>query len=137
MNSLQKIGIAILFGVASFSGLGIAQANEGHSHQILMEPPRLLYDYYPAEGLFKDFKGRVIVEARIGKDGTVTATKIMVTSGHPMIDQYAMAVTRKWKFKPALDDKGQPMEIYRIISIPFNVPNSPRQIEEHNRIGKN
>lgn len=104
--------------------------------QHLNMAPKLVMDYYPPEGLVK-FKGRVSVSATIGKDGHVTRTRIMVTSGQMLVDQHAMVAAKKWLFKPALDDKGQPMEVDKIIVIPFNVPNIPRQIEEHNRIGKN
>lgn len=104
--------------------------------QHLNTAPKLLADYYPPEGLTK-FKGRVTVAATIGKNGHVVRTKIMVTSGQMLVDQHAINAVKKWFFKPALDDKGQPMEVDKIISIPFNVPNIPRQIEEHNRIGKN
>ncbi len=104
--------------------------------QHLNTAPKLVMDAYPPEGIVK-FKGRVSVAATIGKDGRVIRTKIMVTSGQMLVDQHAIVAVKKWLFKPALDDKGQPMEVDKIISIPFNVPNIPRQIEEHNRIGKN
>lgn len=113
------------------SGIIVHKGNGQH----LNTAPKLVMDYYPPEGL-TNFKGRVTVSATIGKDGRVIRTKIMVTSGRTLVDQHAIVAVKKWLFKPALDDKGQPMEVDKIISIPFNVPNIPRQIEEHNRIGK-
>lgn len=104
--------------------------------QHLNTAPKLLADYYPPDGLTK-FKGRVTVAATIGKNGHVIRTKIMVTSGQMLVDKHAINAVKQWFFKPALDDKGQPMEVDKIISIPFNVPNIPRQIEEHENIGKN
>ena len=98
------------------------------------QPARLIADSYPATGV--NFRGRVSVFATIGKDGTVHKTKVAVTSGRRSIDEIAMAACRRWRFKPALDHNGQPMECIQIISIPFNVPNIDRQVLERYRAEK-
>lgn len=98
------------------------------------QPARLIADSYPATGV--NFRGRVSVFATIGKDGVVRKTKVAVTSGRRSIDEIAMAACRRWRFKPALDHNGQPMECIQIISIPFNVPNIDRQVLERYRAEK-
>ena len=98
------------------------------------QPARLIADSYPATGV--NFRGRVSVFATIGKDGNVRKTKVAVTSGRRSIDEIAMAACRRWRFKPALDHNGQPMECVQIISIPFNVPNIDRQVLERYRAEK-
>ncbi|MBQ9635756.1 MAG: TonB family protein [Acidaminococcaceae bacterium] len=98
------------------------------------QPARLIADSYPATGV--NFHGRVSVFATIGKDGNVRKTKVAVTSGRRSIDEIAMAACRRWRFKPALDHNGQPMECVQIISIPFNVPNIDRQVLERYRAEK-
>ena len=97
--------------------------------QSMGQPPRLIEDCYPAVGLTK-YHGRVTVFATIGKNGNVIKTKIAVGTRNRFINEIAMAACRRWRFKPALDSKGKPMECIRIISIPFNVPNIERQLEE-------
>ena len=98
------------------------------------QPARLIADSYPATGV--NFRGRVSVFATIGKDGNVKKTKVAVTSGRRSIDEIAMAACRRWRFKPALDHNGQPMDCIQIISIPFNVPNIDRQVLERYRAEK-
>ena len=82
------------------------------------ENAKLVKPFYPAPGVVS-FGGRVSVSARIGKDGRIKETKIMVTSGRPLVDAVAMSCARKWVYKPATDQHGQPMECNAIISIPF------------------
>lgn len=98
------------------------------------QPARLIIDSYPATGV--NFRGRVSVFATIAKDGTIRSTKVAVTSGRRSIDEIAMAACRRWRFKPALDHEGQPMECIQVISIPFNVPNIDRQVLERYRAQK-
>ena len=101
----------------------------GGKAQMMGQPPKLIEDSYPAVGLTK-FHGRVTVFATIGTNGRIIKTKIAVGTKSRFINEIAMAACRRWRFKPALNSKGQPMECIRIISIPFNVPNIERQLEE-------
>lgn len=90
----------------------------GGGGQQMGENAKLVKPFYPAPGVVS-FGGRVSVSARIGKDGRIKDTKIMVTSGRPLVDAVAMSCARKWVYKPATDHHGQPMECNAIISIPF------------------
>lgn len=90
----------------------------GGGGQQMGENAKLVKPFYPAPGVVS-FGGRVSVSARIGKDGRIKETKIMVTSGRPLVDAVAMSCARKWVYKPATDQHGQPMECNAIISIPF------------------
>ena len=90
----------------------------GGGGQQMGENAKLVKPFYPAPGVVS-FGGRVSVSARIGKDGRIKDTKIMVTSGRPLVDAVAMSCARKWVYKPATDQHGQPMECNAIISIPF------------------
>ena len=91
----------------------------GGGGQQMGENAKLIKPFYPAPGVVS-FGGRVSVSARIGKDGRIKETKIMVTSGRPLVDAVAMSCARKWVYKPATDHHGQPMECNAIISIPFS-----------------
>lgn len=85
------------------------------------QPPKLIEDFYPSS-VGVNFKGRVSVFATIGKDGNVKETKIAITSGRLLIDHIAMNAVKRWKFKPALDHLGKPMECLKVIPIVFNMP---------------
>lgn len=89
------------------------------SGQQMGENAQLVKPYYPAPGIVS-FRGRVSVSGRIGKDGRIHETKIMITSGRPLVDALAMNCAKKWIYKPATDRNGQPMECNAIISIPFD-----------------
>ncbi|WP_110955773.1 energy transducer TonB [Anaerosinus massiliensis] len=93
----------------------------GNGGQQMGKPPIVLEKFYPADDLVK-FRGRVNIRATISKEGKIIDTKVMVTSGKYSVDQIAMSAVRRWTFKPALDAEGKPMECFRMISIPFNVP---------------
>lgn len=108
-------------GEAAAEKRDIVIAPAGGSGVQMGTPPVLISDFYPADGLVS-FRGRVSVFATIGKNGKVMKTKIAVTSGRDSVDDIAMSAVRRWTFKPALDQHGQPMECTKIISVPFNVP---------------
>lgn len=92
--------------------------NGGGGGRKIAENARLLKPFYPAAGTVS-FGGRVSVSARIGVDGKIKDTKIMVTSGSPLVDAVAMSAARRWVYKPATDSHGNPMECNAIIIIPF------------------
>lgn len=84
----------------------------------MAENARIIKPFYPAPGVVS-FRGRVTVSARIGIDGRIKETKIMVTSGRTLVDAVAMNAAKRWIYKPATDKNGKPMECNAIISIPF------------------
>ena len=92
--------------------------NGGGGGRQIAENARLLKPFYPAPGTVS-FGGRVSVSARIGVDGKIKETKIMVTSGRPLVDAVAMNAAKRWVYKPATDSHGKPMECNAIIIIPF------------------
>lgn len=92
--------------------------NGGGGGRQIAENARLLKTFYPAPGTVS-FGGRVSVSARIGTDGKIKETKIMVTSGRPLVDAVAMNAAKRWVYKPATDSHGKPMECNAIIIIPF------------------
>ena len=71
---------------------------------------------YPKD-LAKDlnYKGTVMISATVSTEGKVVKTVIMRSSGRPKIDKLAMEAASKWKFKPALDKEGKPMEVWYMI----------------------
>lgn len=92
----------------------------GEGKQIGM-PGKILHAEQPPYGVIQ-FKGRIAVSARIGTDGKVISTKIQISSGNALYDRMARRIVEKqWKFEPAKDMNGQPMESDMQCPVYFNM----------------
>ena len=92
----------------------------GEGKQIGM-PGKILHAEQPPYGAIQ-FKGRIAVSARIGTDGKVISTRIQVSSGNALYDRMARRIVEKqWKFEPAKDMNGQPMESDMQCPVYFNM----------------
>ena len=92
----------------------------GEGKQIGM-PGKILHAEQPPYGVIQ-FKGRIAVSAHIGTDGKVISTKIQVSSGNALYDRMARRIVEKqWKFEPAKDMNGQPMESDMQCPVYFNM----------------
>lgn len=92
----------------------------GEGKQIGM-PGKILHAEQPPYGIVTNFTGRIAVSAHIGKDGKVMWTKVQVTSGNTLHDRMARRIVEKqWKFEPAKDMNGQPMESDMQCPVYFN-----------------
>ena len=92
----------------------------GEGKQIGM-PGKILHAEQPPYGVIQ-FKGRIAVSARIGTDGKVISTRIQVSSGNALYDRMARRIVEKqWKFEPAKDMNGQPMESDMQCPVYFNM----------------
>lgn len=85
------------------------------------QPGKILHAEQPPYGMI-NFKGRIAVSARIGTDGKVIRTHIMISSGNEYYDRTARRIVEKyWKFEPAKDMNGQPMESDMQCPVYFNM----------------
>ena len=85
------------------------------------QPGKILHAEQPPYGVIQ-FKGRIAVSARIGTDGKVISTRIQVSSGNALYDRMARRIVEKqWKFEPAKDMNGQPMESDMQCPVYFNM----------------
>ena len=85
------------------------------------QPGKILHAEQPPYGVIQ-FKGRIAVSARIGTDGKVISTKIQISSGNALYDRMARRIVEKqWKFEPAKDMNGQPMESDMQCPVYFNM----------------
>ena len=130
----KKISTVMVVGRGTNGG-GSGGNGRGGGKPQMGEPPITISYFFPPKDLIP-YKGTIAVAAFIGTDGNVYKTKIMRGSGNPSYNEIAMSAARRWKFKPALDGNGEPMESRKIISIPFNKPNIERQIEEMVEVNK-
>lgn len=64
-------------------------------------PPRSLAPRYPPAAVEQGLQGRSWVAMIVGRDGTVVATILRQSSGHPILDDAALADVRTWRFTRA------------------------------------
>ena len=84
-----------------------------------IKPPTKTHDARPAypEGAKADHvEGVVILELRIGSDGSVVDAKVMRSI--PMLDEAAVAAVRQWKYIPTLLN-GAPVEVLMTVTVQF------------------
>jgi len=77
---------------------------------------------YPPLAQSARIQGHVVLEAVIGKDGSVQELKVV--SGHPMLAPAAMEAARQWQYKPTLLN-GNPVEVTTQIDINFTLGDAP------------
>lgn len=87
--------------------------------QVVTRPPITINAVYPEQGSGLGFKGYVSFAAHIDKNGKITATEILQSSGRYFVDEIARKAAQQWTFKPALDQHGRPMECDKIITFDF------------------
>ena len=71
-------------------------------------PPRFDANYlenpkppYPALSRKLNEQGRVLLRVNVAADGNATEVQLHTSSGHPRLDDSALATVRRWKFVPA------------------------------------
>ena len=73
---------------------------------------------YPTLARQARIQGTVILQAVIGKDGTVQNLRVL--SGHPMLVQAALDAVRQWRYKPYYLN-GEPVEVDTQINVNFTL----------------
>src|SRR5262245_48730968 len=86
-----------------------------------LERANLIYQVkpvYPALGRQVRVQGAVILEATIGKDGTVRDLRIV--SGHPLLTGAAIDAVQQWRYKPFILN-GEPIEVITTVTVTFSL----------------
>jgi protein TonB len=73
---------------------------------------------YPPLARQARIQGVVVLEALIGKDGTIT--NLHVVSGHPMLTNAALEAVKEWRYKPYYLN-GEPVEVSTTINVNFTL----------------
>ena len=76
---------------------------------------------YPEQALAQHVQGPVLLDLRIGQDGTVQEIKVI--SGDAQLAAAAATAVRQWRFKPQLVH-GRPVEMETQITLKFTLPSS-------------
>ncbi|HEX7252080.1 MAG TPA: energy transducer TonB, partial [Thermoanaerobaculia bacterium] len=63
--------------------------------------------------------GTVMIEAIIGRDGSVREARV-IRSAHPLLDEEALKAVRLWIYKPATLS-GKPVSVYLTVTITFSL----------------
>lgn len=78
---------------------------------------------YPAESIRAHEEGKVVAVWRIGVDGRVDGCRIVVSSGYARLDAASCtAITTRGRYKPAVDDAGNPVASYASRSVTWALP---------------
>ena len=80
---------------------------------------RRVQPIYPVQAKQLRKEGPVLLEANVGKDGSIT--KVKVLSGDPMLARAATDAVKQWKYKPYYLN-GEPVEIQTQITMNFKLP---------------
>ena len=73
---------------------------------------------YPALARSARIQGSVVLQATIGKDGTIQNLHLL--SGHPLLTQAAMDAVRQWRYRPYLLNN-EPVEVDTTIQVNFTL----------------
>ncbi len=87
---------------------GVAQGNLIHD----VRPP------YPPLARQARIQGTVVLQAVIGKDGTIQ--NLRVVSGHPMLAQAALDAVKQWRYRPYFLN-GEPVDVDTTINVNFTL----------------
>lgn len=70
----------------------------------------IMSDDYPEAAIRAHEEGSVTAEMTVGADGRVTHCRVLRSSGSAVLDSTTcVLVTRRFRFSPALDDRGRPV----------------------------
>ena len=112
----MRLGILFL----AFAALPAPPANAA----ALSSPPLAVTSHavtaadYPAESIPLHEEGVARVDYLIRTDGAVDEAKITQSSGSPRLDAAAIAIVRRWRFKPAMQD-GRPIAWRQFSNVVF------------------
>ncbi len=73
---------------------------------------------YPPIAKQARVQGSVVLQASIGKDGSIQNLKIV--SGHPLLSKAAIDAVKQWKYKPYFLN-GQPVDVDTTITVNFTL----------------
>ncbi len=74
---------------------------------------------YPQDAREKRIQGRVILDAQINEEGSVTG--VTLVSGHPLLVPAAMEAVKQWTYKP-YSLKGKPVAVETRVAVDFRLP---------------
>jgi protein TonB len=89
--------------------------------QSVVQAANLIYQVkpvYPPIAITTRTQGVVVLEAVIGKDGSVD--QLRVISGHPLLTRAALEAVQEWKYRPTMLG-GEPVEVSTTVTVTFTL----------------
>ncbi len=86
---------------------------------------------YPPLAKMARIQGKVVLQVRIAKDGSVAETK--VKSGHPLLVAAALEAVKQWRYKPFTSDSNA-VEATATVEVPFSLGIPENQHKEEQKI---
>ncbi len=75
---------------------------------------------YPTEAREAGIQGTVVLEAIIGKDGTVVNYRVLNSPAHPFLQKAAVEAVKQWRYEPTLLN-GEPIEVVTTVTVNFRL----------------
>jgi TonB family protein len=114
--------------LAAFSLVTTALAQTPAANRAVAEFSTCVKPEWPKESLRKEQQGTVQLAFLIGADGNVQDTRVVRSSGYPLLDSAAKDSLSKCKFKPAMHD-GQAVESWTQMQYVWKIDGpSPQQM---------
>jgi periplasmic protein TonB len=120
-NSGNNVMTALLNGIRPPAHPSIARSTKpfsistGVSEGLLIHPVK---PAYPPIALTAHIQGEVVLQAVIGKDGTIQ--NLHVISGHPMLIKSAVDAVQQWRYRPYMLN-GEPVEVETQVRVNFTI----------------
>lgn len=90
-----------------------------------INPPKLIHSVqpqYPEQARKEKRQGKVVLEAVLGTDGVPQAIKVIkVFEGGEDCAAAAVEAARQWRYEPATDKNGKPVQVYFALVIHFSL----------------
>ncbi|GEM_PF-2460151 len=74
---------------------------------------------YPEEAKLLGHQGTAVVKVTVLTDGTLESATIHVSSRSKILDQAALETVKSWKFGPAIDKEGRPVDSSGGVKVTF------------------
>jgi protein TonB len=75
---------------------------------------------YPEIAQQAGIEGTVLLEAIIGKDGSVVNSRVVNSLAHPFLVEAATEAVKQWRYKPTLLN-GEPIEVVTSVAVKFRL----------------
>lgn len=129
-NLVRKIvGLGILFFSILFINLPTSYATNTGDAVLggqFSSPPRILIykvPMYPREAELYHLSGSVVLKVKVLSDGSIGNIIIVGSSGYKLLDQAVLDATKTWRYAPAIDKDGVPIQVYVLHRFSFGQPN--------------
>lgn len=99
---------------------GSSGAGTGSGHASAPRPISTRIPVYPYAAKKRGEQGLVLVRVRVNESGKVESSTLYRSSGHPDLDQAAVACVWKWSFAPG-QSGGRPVESSAVVRVAFRL----------------